>query len=243
LFTVALAGMGLVSVAQFWHTACLRDKEQDLIFAGNQFRAAIGRYYERNAGAADQFPKTLEALLGDPHAPVTLRYLRRIYPDPFTGKAEWGLIKTPSGSIMGVYSLAPGIPVKQAQFAPQDAQFAGAQAYSDWKFVYAGSATAQVPGMSPSLPRRRLHRRRPIRRARPPPRLPRPCCPNPRNGSALVRRSRSAMRSSARIRRAASAPMAIAWILQQRVCAPAKQEADCRRSTSAFGELPGSRSL
>jgi hypothetical protein len=98
----------------------------------------------------DRFPKTLEALLEDPQKPVTTRYLRRIYDDPFTGKPEWGLIKTPSGSIMGVYSLAQGTPLKQAQFAPQDAQFTGAQTYSEWKFVYAVSAVAQATGITGS---------------------------------------------------------------------------------------------
>ena len=55
---------------------------------------------------------------------------------------------------MGVYSLALGKPIKQAGFSDDDAQFAGAQTYSEWKFVYNNGSGVQptdqaVPGAAP----------------------------------------------------------------------------------------------
>src|SRR6478752_4068049 len=52
LFLVALMGAALVGVAQVWHTQVQRDKEEDLLFVGNQFRRAISLYYERAPGGA-----------------------------------------------------------------------------------------------------------------------------------------------------------------------------------------------
>ncbi len=77
----------------------------------------------------------------------TERYLRQLYPDPMTGK-EWGIVKAPTGGILGVYSLSDDKPFKTAGFKARDRAFEGAQKYSDWKFVYtppAPPATAAKP--------------------------------------------------------------------------------------------------
>jgi hypothetical protein len=145
LFFVAALGVGLSSVAVMWHTIAVRDKEQELLFVGNQFRRAIAAYYTNNLNVADRYPKKLEDLLQDPNQPVTRRYLRRIYLDPLSDKAEWGLVKSPAGGIMGVYSMAQATPVKIAAFPPGDESFEGAQRYSDWRFVVAPAAAAPTP--------------------------------------------------------------------------------------------------
>jgi type II secretory pathway pseudopilin PulG len=150
LFVVAILMGGLALVGEMWETAARREKEADLLFVGNQYRKAIERYVV--AGKA-QYPRTLEDLLQDARQPSTQRYLRRLYPDPITGKNEWGFVKGPDGGIGGVYSLSEAPPMKIAGFKARDAALAGGQKYSDWKFVYTPSALpATVKPVAPPAP-------------------------------------------------------------------------------------------
>jgi hypothetical protein len=143
---VALLGIGLAFVGQVWHTEARREKEKELLFVGDQFRAAIYAYYSNNTGAGDRYPKTFDEMLLDRHQPTVRRYLRRVYVDPLTGTAEWGLIKTAAGGIMGVYSLAPGQPLKQAGFTESNFGFSGASSYTGWQFIYAApEGTSYLP--------------------------------------------------------------------------------------------------
>ena len=134
LFVVAMLGGGLALAGELWHTAAQREKEVQLLFIGDQYRRAIGLYYL--SGPQRQYPRSLTDLLKDPRRPGTERYLRRLYPDPITGKEEWGLIKAPDGGIVGVHSLSEDTPFKSANFRVRDAAFEGKSRYSDWKFVF-----------------------------------------------------------------------------------------------------------
>jgi type II secretory pathway pseudopilin PulG len=143
LFIVAILLGGLAMVGEMWETAAKRDKENELLFVGNQYRRAIARFYEGTPGGVKRYPRTLEELLKDPRQPGTQRFLRRLYPDPF-GAAEWGVVKAPDGGVAGVYSLSEEKPLKIAHFKLRDAGFDGAQRYADWKFVYSPAAAAQT---------------------------------------------------------------------------------------------------
>ena len=136
LLLVALMGMGLAAAGMVWHTQLQREKEQDLLFAGDQIRSAIEAYYNASPGAVKQYPSSLTDLLKDSRYPDTRRYLRRLYADPLTGKSEWGLVPAPGAGILGVYSLGTGEPFKQANFPLRDAEFEHKQSYADWKFTY-----------------------------------------------------------------------------------------------------------
>jgi type II secretory pathway pseudopilin PulG len=154
LFIVALMGAALVGIGQIRHVQVQRDKEAELLFVGNQFRRAISLYYERAPGGARQYPKQLQDLLQDPRYPNVQRHLRKLYMDPMTGKAEWGLVRTPDGSIIGVYSLSEDMPIKTAGFTAQDAGFADSISYREWKFAYLpadarGAGTKAAPGSQP----------------------------------------------------------------------------------------------
>lgn len=154
LLAVALLGTALAATGVVWRTARQSDDERELLFVGNQFRRAIGLYYQQTPGPAKRYPPSLEALLKDERFPNVQRYLRRIYPDPLTNRPEWGLVMAPEGGIAGVYSLSPEIPRKQANFSPADQSFEGAARYSDWRFVYqpgAGAAEA-APVTAPAAP-------------------------------------------------------------------------------------------
>lgn len=136
LFVIALMGVALALTGVVWHAAQKREKERQLLFVGNQYRKAIEAYYNRSPGSVKQYPKELSELLKDPRHPVPQRYLRRIYPDPVTGKAEWGLVKTRDGRIMGVFSLSEGEPVKQGNFREADKGLEGKMHYAEWRFTY-----------------------------------------------------------------------------------------------------------
>lgn len=131
LMLVAMMGVALAAAGQVWHTMQQREKEQELLFIGHQFRLALNRY----AGPTGSFPRTLEDLLQDPRHPSVERHLRKIYRDPMTGRAEWGLVTGPNGEIYGVHSLSDKVPLKQANFGLEDRQFEGKTNYSEWVFM------------------------------------------------------------------------------------------------------------
>lgn len=64
-------------------TQIKREKEQQLLFILREYNRAIARFQRFNR----RFPTNLDELVKSPHP----RYLRRIYSDPMTGKAEWDL--------------------------------------------------------------------------------------------------------------------------------------------------------
>lgn len=135
LLAVAIVGIGLASAGTLWSTAAQRDKEQELLFAGDQFRRAIRSYVVASPGV-QRYPRRLEDLLADERFPSARRHLRRIYRDPLTGTREWGLVEAPGGAIMGVYSLSQATPFKTSGFRDEDRSFEGARRFSDWKFLY-----------------------------------------------------------------------------------------------------------
>lgn len=132
LFALAFLGLGLMIAGETWRTAVQREREAQLLYVGNQYRRAIQRYYQ--SGPA-QYPRSLGELLKDARQAGVARYLRRLYPDPLTGSDRWGLVRTPAGGIMGVYSLSSAAPFKRSGFAEGN-DFADAGTYADWKFVY-----------------------------------------------------------------------------------------------------------
>jgi type II secretory pathway pseudopilin PulG len=151
LIAVAIVGIWLAATANVWHLQVQREKERELLFIGSQFRQALDRYAAAGAGAARRFPLRLEDLLLDERTAARRRHLRRIYVDPMTGKAEWGLIRLADGQIIGVHSLATGEPAKKAGFALRDQAFAGKQSYSQWAFI-AGTGAAGLTRPPPAKP-------------------------------------------------------------------------------------------
>jgi type II secretory pathway pseudopilin PulG len=137
VLAIALHGAVMAAAGSAWHMAQKRERERELLFVGDQFRNAIRAYARSGPGTAGQLPRTLDDLLLDPRFPGTRRHLRKVFVDPITWKAEWGLVKTPDGhAILGVYSLSEEAPLKTTHFQPADRAFEGAARYSDRKFVY-----------------------------------------------------------------------------------------------------------
>jgi type II secretory pathway pseudopilin PulG len=152
LFMVAILAGGLALVGEVWHTSAAREKEAELLFAGHQYRKAIERYYL--SGPQRQYPRELEHLLKDPRRPGAERYLRRLYPDPVSGKA-FALLKAPDGGILGVHSPSEEKPLKTGGFKVRDAAFEGKAKYSEWQFVHAVPVQPGPTSAPKPAPRRR----------------------------------------------------------------------------------------
>jgi type II secretory pathway pseudopilin PulG len=132
LLVIVVMGAVLGGTAEVWHTAAQREKERELLFAGNQFRMAIGAYYQDHA----KYPHELADLLKDSQYAATRRYLRKLFRDPITGGKEWGVVRRGDGGIVGVHSLSEKTPLKIAGFGTTGGSFDGAVKYSQWIFAY-----------------------------------------------------------------------------------------------------------
>lgn len=131
ILVTTLAASSLVVVYQ---TQVQREKEQQLLFAGAQFRKAIASYYNTiPPGGARSLPQTLEALLNDDRFPKPIQHLRRIYVDPLTGRADWHLIRDNAG-IVGVRSQSGQNTIKKRGFPKGLEHLADKELYSEWTF-------------------------------------------------------------------------------------------------------------
>jgi type II secretory pathway pseudopilin PulG len=142
LLALALFGVALAATGDVWRTAAQREREQELLFVGGQFRNAFMSYYGATPAGQRRYPRVLEDLVEDNRFPVPRRHLRRVYADPITGKPDWVLVDAPGGGIAGVHSRSEAKPLKTGNFSAQDAKFEDAERYSDWRFVFEQRAPA-----------------------------------------------------------------------------------------------------
>ncbi len=103
LLAVTLIGIATTALTPMWTTMVRRDKEAELLFRLGEYRRAIARYRQDHG----RYPARLEDLLQDKTQRQVRRYLRRIYPDPMTGKADWKLdfIVDKAGAFAGIREL------------------------------------------------------------------------------------------------------------------------------------------
>jgi type II secretory pathway pseudopilin PulG len=139
LMFVMVSSIGLATTGQVWHAEAQREKERELLFIGEQFRKAIGSYYESTPGGSKYYPLTLQELLEDKRFVSVRHHLRKIYRDPIIGRDQWGLVRE-QGRITGVYSLSTAKPFKKDGFSPELTNFANAEKYADWRFIYTQNA-------------------------------------------------------------------------------------------------------
>lgn len=106
LFVLAAGAAGLAALGARTSTAVQRDREAELMFRGGEIARALAAYQAATPDETKVLPATLRDLLVDERGARTMHHLRRLYVDPFTGKADWELIKTNDGRITGVRSRA-----------------------------------------------------------------------------------------------------------------------------------------
>jgi type II secretory pathway pseudopilin PulG len=138
LIAVVILGIALSAVGTVWRTQAQREREQELLFIGRDFRAALAAYH-RAKGAGRQYPQEIDDLLEDKRWPEPRHYLRRLYADPMTGAQDWTILRSGALGITGIASSSKAEPLKKAGFPPEEAEFADATCYCDWKFIYVPS--------------------------------------------------------------------------------------------------------
>ena len=147
LFAIMVIGLMLGLAGQTWSQVMQREREEELLFRGDQYRRAIESYHSTGHGGQGNYPRTLEDLLKDPRSLQTKRHLRKLYLDPFTneefeligagGDVGGETVTTQSlGRIKGVRSTSSLAPFRQDGFPEEYTTFKGATSYSKWEFLY-----------------------------------------------------------------------------------------------------------
>jgi len=103
MLAIVLIGIATAALTPMWSTMAQREKEEELLFRLREFRQAIAGYRQDHG----RYPARLEDLLEDKTQLQARRYLRRIYPDPMTGKADWKLelLVDKTGTVSGIQDL------------------------------------------------------------------------------------------------------------------------------------------
>lgn len=135
LLLLFILTLGLGRLLEVQSTRTQRMQEDELLWAGEQYRRAIERYYLASPGEVKQLPNKLEDLRQDPRLLTLTRHLRGAYPDPLTGQ-PFAEIRDHTGALIGVRSTSSGRPIKTVGFEARFAHFAQADSYSDWEFVF-----------------------------------------------------------------------------------------------------------
>ncbi len=153
LIALVLVSLAATVAVNNYRLEAQRERELDLLFVGEQIRAAIAHYnLARVTNPGGEYPKSLDDLLLDTRQIVTVRHLRRLYADPMTGQADWELEKI-GGRIVGVHSRAAGVPLIRAGFTEAQQGFGAARSYADWHFsLAAGGASSGINSESAPTP-------------------------------------------------------------------------------------------
>lgn len=113
--------------------------EEELLETGAAFSAALTSYAQATPRGMPTHPPSLQELLKDPRFPGVRRHLRKIFVDPMTGKAEWGILYLgDKAGVVAVYSLSKAKPLKIANFDSRFQNFENKERISDWKFMASG---------------------------------------------------------------------------------------------------------
>jgi type II secretory pathway pseudopilin PulG len=147
LLAIAMVSAVLATNATLVSTAQRREREKQLLWAGDQLRQALLAYARAGDG---RFPDRLEDLLEDPRSPAPRRFLRQLYPDPMTRDQSWGLLRNAEGRIVGVHSRSTAVPMKTSGFADAYQDFGAARSYADWKFAAVAPKIPESPGAVPA---------------------------------------------------------------------------------------------
>lgn len=134
LIFILVMTMGATTLVEVQQTAARREREQELLFVGDQYRRAISSYYAAvPPGGTRALPRSIEDLLSDNRFATPLHHLRRAYPDPMTGQLDWILILGPGGFV-GVRSRVAEEAIKKTGFPRVYSQFEGSHTYAEWTF-------------------------------------------------------------------------------------------------------------
>jgi type II secretory pathway pseudopilin PulG len=143
LIFMAIAGIAMAGTGHVWQQQKQRMNEKYLLEIGEQYRLAIGRFYESTPGVIKQYPTSLEQLLEDRRFPVIKRHLRKPFYDPFYPTEPVKLVLV-NQQIVGVYSQSKKAPIRKTQFNEWQKDFQKAKQYSEWRFIYEPKTLPQL---------------------------------------------------------------------------------------------------
>lgn len=156
LFSLALGGVALAGLGEQWHVQTQREREADLLHRGLEIRAAIESYGARIVLGRREMPARLGDLVEDRRDGAPVHHLRRVYLDPFTGKADWIELRDEQDRLVGVHSRATVIayarhnlpvPLRSRPDRPEDAP----ASVGDWLFVATPIGPAADPAAKPPV--------------------------------------------------------------------------------------------
>lgn len=107
LYAIAAMGLALAGAGVVWKAEMQREREAEWLFIGDQYASALTSYHALSPAGAHEYPARLEDLLQDGRFQHKVRHLRRLYPDPFTGRVDWELMRV-GGRIAGLSSRSEG---------------------------------------------------------------------------------------------------------------------------------------
>jgi type II secretory pathway pseudopilin PulG len=167
---LVIMGIFMGAAVPIWQHMMQREREDELIWRGNQYIRAIELYQRKYPGA---YPAKLEDL-------VEQKFLRKLYEDPMTEDGEWKIIRqlSPEARRLGTAGQPPGtgrrdgrgeaqearLPGRASRFGGQEGQglggiigvvskseeesirvLDGKEKYNEWLFVYAPTGQAGRP--------------------------------------------------------------------------------------------------
>lgn len=110
LVLVVLVGVTATAAVRRWSLQAQREREVELDFRGQQIVQAIGHYWNEPSVGVHELPRTMDDLLEDRRGPRPVHHLRRLFPDPFTGRPDWVVVpgdpQDPQGRFVGVHSAS-----------------------------------------------------------------------------------------------------------------------------------------
>lgn len=134
LFLVATLGLGAAQTGIVWEQAAAREREVELLYRGAEIARAIGRYRAASPVGSPAWPQSLDDLVEDKRHPMPVRHLRRVWHDPFTGAADWVLLRA-GGGIVGLHSRSEATPIRTHDLPPELSTAAvEARSHADWVF-------------------------------------------------------------------------------------------------------------
>jgi len=148
LLMLMLVGIGALSAAEIWSTARKREREVELLWVGDQYRHAIESYWRITPGPRKVLPSSITQLLNDDRFPNPVHHLRRAYRDPMAEDVDFEPVVV-NNALVGVRSTSKAAPMKHAHFPKRYAQFANAEDYSQWQFIFVPPTRIGTP--QPSL--------------------------------------------------------------------------------------------
>lgn len=101
LIAIAIMGVALLLVSQVWSATSQRQKIEQLKWVGAQYKNAVVSYYYAGPSAARTLPRHLDELVEDRRFNPPKHHLRKLYPNPLTGRVDWSVVQV-SERIYGV---------------------------------------------------------------------------------------------------------------------------------------------